>query len=371
MTTTELSSLNDFSGLRPEHVSQAIQQGRKYGISREQSSRIQQAISHLLSEFEKREARYSDNTLTQLKSNWGRFVDWCLTEGHNSLPAAPETVELFFECKKSALHRNSKKSYGWAISKMHRVTGCPDPMIDEMVRDKMIAIYRRKVKSGERITQASPFREKHLDLVTEYWRHSPSLLLRRNLSILTVAYETMLRAFELANIRFGDLEFPGDGTAIITIPITKSNHSGDPDTTLLSAEAVSILFEYLDMAKLDASIYESYVFAGITKHNSAMKQKCKIDPDTHERVYRKLSTQTIEIAFNEAWSALNLGRVGVAPFTGHSARVGACQDLLEEGYTIPQIQQAGRWSTPNMIMRYGRAILARDSAMARKRSGRQ
>lgn len=370
MTGFELSLQSNFSGLRPEHVHQAILHARKFGATHEQSQQIKAAIQHLIDDFEKREERYSDNTLVQLKSNWGRFVDWCINEGHNALPAAPQTVELFFDCKKHHLHRNSKKSYGWAISKMHRLTGCPDPMLDEMVRDKMIALFRTKVKKGERITQASAFREKHLDKITECWRNSPSLLLRRNLAVLTVAYETLLRASELANIKFADIEYPGDGTAVIEIPITKSNHSGEPDTAVLSPEAVDILHEYLDMAKLNSTITESYIFAGVTKHNTAMKQNFKEDKVSGERIYRKLSTQTIEVIFNDAWEELNLLRFGIAPFTGHSARVGACQDLLTEGWTVLQVQQAGRWSTPSMVMRYGRGILAKDGAMAQKRAGR-
>ena len=368
MKGTNLSNISDFSKLRPEHVHYAIMTARKYGATNEQAEQIQAAIAHLLEDFKKREERYADNSIRQLKTNWKRFLEWCIEHDYNALPAASETVELFLESKKSELHRNTLKGFAWAISKTHRITGCPDPMLDEVVRDKMVAILRKKVKKGERITQASPFHEHHLDKITVKWRHSPSLSLRRNLSILTTAYETMLRSHELANIKFGDLAYEGDGTAVLTIPITKSNHSGEPDTAILSREAVEIITEYLDMAQLDSSDPEAHLFVGISKHNTAFRPKKK--NENNELIHKPLTTQTIEVVFNQAWAELNLGRMGIPTFTGHSARVGACQDLLREGYTILQVQQAGRWSTPAMVMRYGRGILAKEGAMALKRAHR-
>ena len=371
MADTEISLYTEFSRLRPEHVHQAIMHARKHGTSSEQYKKIQDAINHLLREFNKREERYAKNSLSQLYSNWSQFEKWCHESEHHPLPAAAETIELFFEDKVKDLHRNSNRSYAWAISKIHRISGCPDPFLDEIVRDKLAGIFRRKVEAGERIVQASAFREKHLDRITELWRHSPSLRYRRDLALLTVAYETLLRASEIANIRFGHLEYPGNGTALLTIPITKSNHSGEPDTVVLSPEAVDIIHEYVELAELDYTDEQAFLFVGVSRHNTPYRPKL-IDPTHPEsgKNHKKMTSWTVEQIFNKAWEALNLGKVGIATFTGHSARVGACQDLLTDGYTILQVQQAGRWSTPAMVMRYGRGILAKDGAMAQKRASR-
>lgn len=357
--------------LRPEHVSKAIEYAREYSASAEMISQIKVSIEHLLVEFSKRKDRYSDNTVDQLKTNWGIFVEWCSSNQHNSLPATPEVLEEFLDLKSKQIHRNSIKSYIWAISKMHRITGCPDPTIDEILRDKYIGIIRKKAKKGERIRQATAFRERHLDQITNIWRNSTAVKDRRNLAVLTLAYESMLRISELANIRFQDLEYEGDGTAILTIPITKTNHSGEPDTVLLSEVAVTILNEYITLAKLDSDIEESFIFTSLTKHNRAIKQVKVLNKKTGEKDYRKLTTRQLEETFYECWSLLNLEAIGISRFSGHSARVGACQDLLEEGYGPLQVQQAGRWSSPQMVLRYGRNILARESAMAKKRANRR
>lgn len=41
-----------------------------------------------------------------------------------------------------------------------------------------------------------------------------------------------------------------------------------------------------------------------------------------------------------------------AVFSGHSARVGAAQDMAAAGFSIPQIMQAGRWKSERQLMRY-------------------
>ena len=50
--------------------------------------------------------------------------------------------------------------------------------------------------------------------------------------------------------------------------------------------------------------------------------------------------------------------------SGHSARVGAAQDMIASGIGLPAILQAGRWKTTAMVNRYGERVLARRSGAA-------
>ena len=57
-------------------------------------------------------------------------------------------------------------------------------------------------------------------------------------------------------------------------------------------------------------------------------------------------------------------RAGLPPeiadgLSGHSARVGAAQDMVAGGIGLPAILQAGRWKTTAMVNRYGERLLAR------------
>ena len=42
----------------------------------------------------------------------------------------------------------------------------------------------------------------------------------------------------------------------------------------------------------------------------------------------------------------------IKSISGHSMRVGAAQDLLNSGASMPMIMQRGRWSKTDTIMRY-------------------
>ena len=50
--------------------------------------------------------------------------------------------------------------------------------------------------------------------------------------------------------------------------------------------------------------------------------------------------------------------------SGHSARVGAAQDVIAAGIELLAILQAGRWKSTAMVNRYGERLLARRSAAA-------
>ena len=50
--------------------------------------------------------------------------------------------------------------------------------------------------------------------------------------------------------------------------------------------------------------------------------------------------------------------------SGHSARVGAAQDMVAAGIELPAILNAGRWKSTAMVNRYGERLLARRSGAA-------
>jgi len=50
--------------------------------------------------------------------------------------------------------------------------------------------------------------------------------------------------------------------------------------------------------------------------------------------------------------------------SGHSTRVGACQDLVVAGIDMPAIMQAGGWKTPERVARYSEALQVKRGGMA-------
>lgn len=344
----------------PDQLAELIAQARLRGIRLEDSPEVQEAMRRFLERFKSTSGRFSKNTWRQLESSWSLFVKWCDSNSLIPLPAEPETVNRYLSHRGMTVHRNSLKVDLWAIGRVHRAAGCPNPAADSQVADSAAAISRRKVEEEEEgVSQASAMRETHLDELLTMWRKSPSLTARRDLALLTLAYETMLREAELARVKLKHIAMQPDGGAILTIPITKTNHSGEPEKVALSRQCMMLIVEYLELAGRELDAYSDAALLGsVSRFGKALKRGAP------------LTTKTIERVFARAHKALGLDKLGVRPWSGHSARVGAAQDLAADGYNALQIMKAGRWSSEVMVMRYCRDIFAHEGAMAKRRAGR-
>ena len=70
---------------------------------------------------------------------------------------------------------------------------------------------------------------------------------------------------------------------------------------------------------------------------------------------RALTTRTLQNIFKRANEKLEgLSPIGFAPFSGHSARVGAAEDMAAANIGGTAIQLAGGWKSPTMPARYAR-----------------
>ena len=60
-------------------------------------------------------------------------------------------------------------------------------------------------------------------------------------------------------------------------------------------------------------------------------------------------------------------RAGLDPagMSGHSARIGMAQDLVDSGAELPAVMEAGRWKFPTMPARYAERLNAGRRAVAR------
>jgi integrase len=219
-------------------------------------------------------------------------------------------------------------------------------------------IRKNKALSSELITQAQPFREVHCDAIFDAWQHESNPLICRNLAILVVVYESMLRESELARIEISHITYHADGRATLLVPFTKSRKSGEPDIVMLSRQCVEVITKYLNL-DINNSVY---LFKKMRRNGKPTSQNSAI------------SRYTIDRVFKQAYDYFNANRLslisGVSQWSGHSARVGTCQDLLTAGFSTLEVQQAGRWSSGQMVFQYGRNILAKESAMAKARWNR-
>lgn len=383
--TTQIAVFGDMPKIRPEALAKRINRAFDLGYDYDdiaQDAQFQKAAQVLLGDFEKRQHVFAPSTQKRLQSAWRTFTNWCGDNNHFPLPASPELIETYLEFRGQTFHRNTLNVDVWAISAIHQAAGCPDPTKMLIVRNTMKGIVRRKVREdNEYVKQARPFRSVHLDTLTELWLDTDNVVEFRNLVLMTIAYESLLRSAEIANIQLQHITVKSNGNASLKIPFTKTNQSGGgSDSVFISAHTLALINRYLAWVGRENET-SGYLFTPLTRYGRLRKQ-CSVDDvkESSLSILKPMSTRSIDDVFLKVWFTLNPmvdSRLPISqikaehkPFTAHSARVGAAQDLLEQGYDSLQVRQAGRWKSDTMVAQYGQHILDEDSAMARSRKAK-
>ena len=290
----------------------------------------------------------SANTRRAYNQAWRRFEAWVKDRGRgHALPATPAMVAAFLaelaEEGKSVSTLRVTKS---ALAAVHRSTGHADPTDNEGVKKVMAGIARA---NGRPQRQAKPLTAEALAAVkaTAFTprryrgravKSEPARNARRrglvDIALLSVMRDGLLRISEAAELRWGDVEIQGDGSARLHVRRSKTDQ-----------EAAGVVL-YIGQAAAQA-------LQAIMPQNEAVV-------DAGMRVFG-ISASQIGRRIDAAAKAAGLGD----GFTGHSGRVGMAQDLVKNGVELPALMTAGRWKSSIMPARYTERQAAGRGAVAR------
>ena len=283
---------------------------------------------------------FSDSTERALRSDLAIFAGWCAERGERALPARPETVAAFIDARAEERAPATVRRYVTSIAIAHRALGLEKTLKSPPVR---LALRRMHRKKGRRQDQATgltwPLRQRLLEAAGE------RLLDDRNRALLATAYDAMLRRTELVSLQVSDLfeEMPGDGSLLVRR--SKTDCEGRGEIVWVGRDTVRLVRAWLDRA----GIAEGRLFRSVGKSG-------RIGDGLHPcQVPRIIKAMAREAGLPETVAA---------GLSGHSARVGATQDMVAAGIELPSILQAGRWKSTAMVNRYGERLLARRSGAA-------
>ncbi|MCY4430180.1 MAG: tyrosine-type recombinase/integrase [Rhodospirillales bacterium] len=198
-------------------------------------------------------------------------------------------------------------------------------------------MHRRK---GRRQAQARgltwPLRNRLLDAADD------RLIDDRNRALLGVAHKPTLRRAELTALQVTDLfvEMPGDATLLVRR--SKTDTEGRGEMGYLACDTVRLVRTWLERS----GVTEGRLFRSVRKCGALGE---RLDPSQVPRIFKEMACRA------------GLPAVLVEGLSGHSAQVGAAQDMIAAGIELPNILQAGRWKTTSMVNRYGERLLARRS----------
>jgi integrase len=217
------------------------------------------------------------------------------------------------------------------LSAIHKLNRFNDPTKDPDVALEMRRMHR---KLGRSSYQAGSINADTLDKLL--LAIDDSIRGIRDRALLLVAYATLCRRSELVSLQVKDVKINiknGIETSSILLRKSKTDQDSTGKWLHLSQRAHQALMEWMK----EIPEGQEMLFCGL---NRALDFSAHIGAGQINRIYKRIARKA------------GLNESEIEGISGHSMRVGAAQDLLNSGASIPIIMQRGRWSKTDTVMRY-------------------
>ncbi|MGI9289083.1 MAG: tyrosine-type recombinase/integrase [Pseudomonadales bacterium] len=268
------------------------------------------------------------------------YVEYCVREQLTPLPVSDHGLDAYLShrmadgVKRSTLDRCIASLATW-----HKVMEWDDPRSSFTVQAR---IDKLRQYSASRPQQKEGLRALHLEQAIA--AHDPAVLRdAADLALLFTAFETLCRRSELAALAWTDLTVePSDGSGLLFIADSKTDKDKAGAVQYISPVTVQLLQYW----QRQAGQSKGALFRGIYSDG---------------RLGTRLSHLGVARAFKRIAKKIGIDPAVIA---GHSTRVGAAQEMVEQDIDAAKIMLAGRWSSLKMVTRYAQRINAKKGGMA-------
>lgn len=353
------------------------------------------------------QAASSPHSIRALKSDLEAFDLWCRRTKRIALPATPEIVADYLDARAGQGGKPASLGrYRASIAKLHQLLGLPDPTKDALVKLRLAA-HRRATGAAQ--AQARPLRFK--GPVKDIVRDTPrGLNVRalleacpgdlpglRDCALLSVAYDTGLRASELVTVDLDHIVEAIDPEArLLAIARSKGDQEGEGATAYLSPRSVRAIAAWTEAAGIEAGPLFRRVQVRRYKARAAVKGR-RIETISGREAWDLRKTLPkpavpARVEYDVGAGALHPGSIGpiwrgmirrafdrgalpdltaddltrlLKGISAHSTRVGLNQDLFASGEDLAGIMDALRWKSPRMPLAYNRNLAAEAGAVGR------
>ena len=283
-------------------------------------------IDDILTKFD---GAFAKNTIRAYRSDFAQYQNWCLQNNLESIPATADTLAMYVdylsENNKSATIRRRINSLGTVLKLSKNLDPTKQPEV-------ILALKRMHRKIGRAQEQATSLTK---TLLNQLLNNCDNRIMGiRNQVLLRLGYETMRRRSELCAFRFEDIDFAPNGKPIIRLNFSKTDQYGSGNILPISEELLNLLEKWKGIV-----CNEGYILRSINKHG---------------HIGNSLNPASISTVLKTLQEGLKSG-VNEQPLSGHSFRVGAALDLLEQGEPLENIMLRGGWKTDSTAMRYLRS----------------
>lgn len=296
------------------------------------SSDFNQATRLLQETIAKIEGAYAPSTIRAYRADFNDFIHFCHERNTNALPAQPNlVVQYICELTSSGRSSASIRRALCGLSAIHKLNRFDDPTKDPDVALEMRRMHRKLGRSSGQAGSINADILEKMILATD-----DSIRGIRDRALLLVAYDTLCRRSELVSLQIKDVKIntkKGIKTSSILLRKSKTDQDSTGKWLHLSQRAHLALAEWIK--KLPTG--QEMLFCGL---NRALDISPQIGAGQINRIYKLIARKA------------GIGESEIKGISGHSMRVGAAQDLLNSGASMPIIMQRGRWSKTDTVMRY-------------------
>jgi integrase/recombinase XerD len=279
--------------------------------------------------LERLHGAYSPHTLLSYEVDFRLFAGWCARNGHDPLPATPETIAAYLAAEMHRLKPSTLKRRLAGIRKLHRLHELADPT-DHFEVD--LALRRACRLKPQRPAQALGITAEIRDRLLAAC--SDDLIGLRDRVLVSVGFDTLCRRSELVALAAEDLEPNHFGSLSILVRRAKNDPYGTGRIAHLSAPTAAEVQCWLAAAD---DITRGPLIRPVY-HGQPIPRF--MEPFSITRVLKKLAARA------------GLEPAEVARVSGHSLRVGAAQQLTMNGVQLLPIMRAGGWRSFNIVARY-------------------
>jgi integrase len=280
-------------------------------------------IDNILAKFD---GAFAQNTIRAYRSDFIQYQTWCLHSNIDSIPATAEVmaeyVDYLATIRKSATIRRRINSLGTVLklSKHYNPTNQPEVIL---------AIKRMHRKIGRAQQQATPLTKPLLNQLLSTCDSSVRGL--RNQVLLKLGYETMRRRSELCAFKFEDIYQAPNGKPVLKLNFSKTDQFGTGKILPISQELFDLLEKWRSLVS-----DEGYILRSISRHGNVGNN---LHPASISTILKALQ-KVLKMDSDEQ------------QLSGHSFRVGAALDLLEQGEPLEKIMLRGGWQSDSTAMSY-------------------
>jgi len=298
-----------------------------------QLSDFNRATKLLQETIAKIDGAYAPSTIRAYRADFSDFIHFCYDQDANALPAQPILVVQYI-CKlmESGRLSASIRRALCGLSAIHKLNRFDDPTKDPDVTLEMRRMHRKLGRSAKQAGSINVDTLEKMLLATDN-----SIRGIRDRALLLAAYDTLCRRSELVSLQLKDVKINiKNGIEASSILLRKSKT--DQDSTgkwlYLSPRAHLALMEWMK----ELPEVQEYLMVGIDRGGRISRNS--LTSGQVNRIYKKIAR------------VAGLDESVIKGISGHSIRVGAAQDLLNSGASMPIIMQRGRWSKTDTVMRY-------------------